>query len=160
MISKTSVITGIRTKIKEGFAGWELDGFPMLVTEGLYPNAVIDEVGDNFPAIVLRDGGDIEFISHGGNSYYVTSEIEVFCYANSHGPSGASLSLTKIEDKIIFILETAPNVSGETVILISGINRGYRNDGDADLYSVGYYDGVSISSVTLTVNYRRCNDAT
>jgi len=158
MITKSDVITGIKAKLVSGFNGWDLDGFKITIPDGNYPNAVVNEIGQNYPAICIRDGGDPEFISHGGNSYYVTSEFEIFCYANSDGITDASNALAKIEDKIIDIFETSPNIEGETTVLIQRINRGYRNDGFADLYSVGYYDGVAISSVTLTVNYRRCTN--
>jgi len=156
-----STIINLNNKLIEimqaGFAGVLINGSSVKVSAELYPEAIREIEGtNNFPCIVLRDLGDEEFDAQGGETYKVIGTRGFYIYVDD---ININSQLAQIEDKIIDIMSVNASLSlNEGLNFMTSRNRGDRAEGLADYYIEGYYDTVSISSITTSITYKRCTD--
>lgn len=159
MSNASAVISAVKTLIKNSVASLKIDNFPVTVADGLFPDAIVNELGTvGYPAIVLKTySSDFPEVSNAGQVYIEDLPLGVMIYADSNGTTDTTLKLIKIEDTIIDTLSTNADLGiYEANVFVDAINRGERIEGIADLYRVGYYDGLAISEIMITINYRRC----
>jgi hypothetical protein len=156
-----STIINLNKKLIEilqaGFEGWTVNNQSVKISEKLYPEAIAEIEGtNNFPCIVLRDDGDEEFEGKGGQRYDGFGSRKLYIYVND---IDINSQLAQIEDKIIDIMSLKAQLNiNEALVLITSRNRGDKLEGIIDYYAEGYYDTVSISSITTSIKYTRCTN--
>jgi len=150
-MSRTKEIIGKIQTILSGITG-------VTVADGLYPDAIVNEVGNRYPAIILKMY-DSEFpdISNAGQTYIEERSIGIMIYVDSNGIDDTALKLAEIEDEVISSLAGNANLGiYEGYVFVNGVKAGEKYDGQSDLYNVGFYEDCAVSEVMTTINYRRC----
>lgn len=121
---------------------------------GFYPDAIMTNIGNNLPSFAIRIGDEDDFDTNKTGCYFSSLLVKVYVYDNKE--YSKALSMTELQESIISLFMKDQSLSNTVhCVEIYSVSRGDAIDESIDHYNEGYYQGLSVGSVSFIFNICR-----
>lgn len=121
---------------------------------GVYPEDIANNIGQNLPSFVIRIGDEDNFDTGKTGCYFSNIDLTIYIYDNSE--YNKAISMIRLQETIIDLFLSDLSLNGTVHCLEPvGAVRGDFTSDTVDYYNEGYYQGISVGSVSFTLNICR-----
>lgn len=121
---------------------------------GVYPEDIANNIGQNLPSFVIKIGDEDNFDTNKTGCYFSDIDLTIYIYDNSE--YNKAVKMIKLQESIIDLFLADQSLGGTVHCLEpKGAVRGDFTSDTVDYYSEGYYQGLSVGSVSFILNICR-----